>query len=95
MALRSAPAQKVPSAPVRMATLTSGSAETYAQALARPISMSEESALRASGRFMVTITTWPSRSTRQCGVLMGRSSTEDLRDRTRAGGVIVTRRQPH
>ena len=36
--------------------------------------MSGLSALRASGRFIVRITTWPSRSTVQCCVVIGRIS---------------------
>ena len=36
--------------------------------------MSGESALRFSGRFIVRITTWPSRSTVQWSVVIGRIS---------------------
>jgi hypothetical protein len=70
IALRSAPAEKWPPAPVRMATRTSSSPSMRSQASARRTSISAPMALRASGRFMVTVTTCPSRSTRRCGLLL-------------------------
>jgi hypothetical protein len=57
IALRSEPAQKWPAAPVRMATRTSSSPSIIAHASARRTSISDPNALRASGRFMVRITT--------------------------------------
>ena len=65
--LRSAPAQNAPPAPVRMHTRTSGSEFTRSQACSMIASISPESALRTSGRFMVTTSVWPTSSTRQCG----------------------------
>ncbi len=75
MDLRSAPAQKAPPAPVRMHTRTSGSEFTRSQACSMIASISPESALRTSGRFIVTTRVWPTSSTRQCGctsVVLGR-----------------------
>ncbi len=54
IALRSAPAQKAPPAPVRMTTRTSGSVLARSHACSMSCSISPESALRASGRFSVT-----------------------------------------
>ena len=65
--LRSAPAQNAPPAPVRMRTRTSGSEFTRSQACSMIASISPDSALRTSGRFMVTTSVWPTSSTRQCG----------------------------
>jgi hypothetical protein len=56
----------------------------YAHASASPISMSELKALRAAGRFIVTMTICPSCSTVQCGVLIG-SSSAMLSPRSGAG----------
>lgn len=67
MALRSAPAQKAPPAPVRMTARTESSALARSQAPDISASISAERALRASGRFIVTVRTCPSCSTRQCG----------------------------
>ena len=67
MAARSAPAQKDPPAPVRIATRTESSEFTRSQASDMISSISPDSALRFSGRFMVTTRAWSTSSTRQCG----------------------------
>src|SRR5258708_5335028 len=67
LAFRSAPAQKAPPAPVRTATRISGSLSTSSQAWRIRAIMGPLSALRASGRFIVTIRTWPRRSIRAWG----------------------------
>ena len=65
--LRSAPAQKQPPAPVRITTLTSGSVLARSHASLMIDIISADSALRASGRFIVTTRVLPSSSTKQCG----------------------------
>ncbi len=70
MAFRSAPAQNAPPAPVRIATLMSRSASTWSQASRISAIISEDSALRACGRFIVTISTCPWRSISACGSLV-------------------------
>src|SRR5438309_56816 len=50
-----------------MATRTSGSASIISHASSKRPSISALSALRASGRFMVSVTTGPSRSIRRWG----------------------------
>jgi len=67
IAARSAPAQKEPPAPVRIATRTASSEFTRSQASAMISSISPDSAFRFSGRFMVTTSVWSTSSTRQCG----------------------------
>src|SRR5437764_9102436 len=62
-ALRSAPAQKVPPAPVRTATARLGSASKPAKASARAPAVGPSTALRTSGRSMVTMATGPSVTT--------------------------------
>src|SRR5436190_798233 len=74
IATRSAPDEKLPPAPVRMAHRTSGVSSMYSYPSTRPASMSPERAFFFSGRFMVRITTGPSRSTVQCLVVMSRIS---------------------
>jgi hypothetical protein len=69
IAFRSAPAQNAPPAPVRMAARISGSLSTRSQASFMIASISPLSALRTCGRFMVTISTCPRRSTSACGSL--------------------------
>ena len=68
IALRSMPAQNAPPAPVRTIERTSSSASASTQASAIPTSIGSDSAFLASGRFIVTISVWPSRSTVQCSV---------------------------
>ena len=65
MAFRSAPAQKTSPRPVRIATRSSGSSSSMRQARYIPASMPGLRAFFASGRFRVTVSTWPSRSSRQ------------------------------
>src|SRR5215472_5179329 len=65
--LRSAPAQNAPPAPVSTATLICGSASTSSQAWRISVIIGPLSALRASGRFIVTMSTWPRRSMSACG----------------------------
>ena len=57
MAFRSAPAQNAPPAPVSTQHRMSGSASTWSQASRMIAIISPDSALRASGRFMVTTRT--------------------------------------
>ena len=66
IACRSAPAQKQPPAPVRMATRMSGLALISSHAALIPSIIGRDSALRRSGRFIVRIITCPSRSTSRC-----------------------------
>ena len=66
MALRSAPAQKNPPAPVRMHARMSGSVSTRSQAASIPRIIGPDRAFLASGRFMVTIRTCPRRSVSRC-----------------------------
>ncbi len=67
IASRSAPAQNDPPAPVRIATRTSSSSFTRSQASDMISSISPDSALRFSGRFIVITRVWSTRSTRACG----------------------------
>ena len=67
IALRSAPAQKAPPAPVRTQARIPGSASTLSHAARMMASISAESALRTRGLFIVTIRTGPRCSTRACG----------------------------
>ena len=60
IALRSAPAQKVPPAPVSTATAASSSASNARKASASADAVGPSTALRASGRSMVTMVTGPS-----------------------------------
>ena len=60
MPLRSAPAQKVPPAPVSTATDRSGSASKRRKAATSSSAVGRSTALRTSGRSMVTTTTGPS-----------------------------------
>src|SRR5262249_18437430 len=53
--LRSAPAQNVPSAPVRIATLSESSASKRRKAAASRAAVGPSTALRTSGRLMVTM----------------------------------------
>jgi hypothetical protein len=68
IALRSAPAQKAPPAPVRMQTRMESSLSTRSQASRMMASISGDSALRASGRFIVTMRTWHRCSTSASGI---------------------------
>src|SRR5215211_7340284 len=67
IALRSAPAQKAPPAPVSTATEAPGSRSKARKASARAAAAGPSTALRRSGRSMVTTVTGPSRSTRTPG----------------------------
>src|SRR4051794_12858427 len=58
IALRSAPAQNTPPAPVSTAQRICGSLSMRSHASAIPTSISGESAFLASGRFIVTTRTW-------------------------------------
>jgi len=62
-ALRSAPAQNVPAAPVKMATEPSSSRSKAKKASRNPSAQRLSTALRRSGRVMVTTVTGPSCST--------------------------------
>ena len=64
-----------------MQTRISGSSFTRSQASDMIASISPESALRASGRFIVTISLWPSCSTRQCGLSTSVLVTAGIVDR--------------
>src|SRR5205807_5158185 len=59
-AFRSKPAQNVPPAPVSTATASCGSASDRAKLSAKAAAVSESTALRTSGRSMVTVRTAPS-----------------------------------
>src|SRR5690348_14907280 len=61
-AFRSKPAQKFPSAPVSTATARESSASKRRNASASPLAVGPSTALRTSGRSMVTVTTAPSTS---------------------------------
>src|SRR5260221_1941848 len=61
-AFRSAPAQKTPAAPVRMATDREESDSKAVNAATRAEAVGPSTALRAEGRSMVTIRTGPSAS---------------------------------
>src|SRR5205823_4304153 len=63
-ALRSAPAQKVPPAPVRMATAAVSSASKVRKASANAAAVGPSTALRTSGRSIVTTVTGPGRPVR-------------------------------
>ena len=67
MAFRSAPAQNAPPAPVSTQARMPGSLSTVSQASRIPASIGPLSALRFSGRFMVTISTAPRCSVSRCG----------------------------
>ena len=67
IALRSAPAQNAPPAPVSTQTRMPGSLSTVSQAWRISAIIGALSALRASGRFIVTISTCPRRSISACG----------------------------
>ena len=67
IAFRSAPAQNAPPAPVSTQTLIPGSLSASSQAWRISAIIGPLSALRTSGRFMVTIRTWPRRSIKACG----------------------------
>src|SRR5436190_19214285 len=79
---RSAPAEKLPSAPVITPTRSSGSASSRSQASQRRQRTSALKALRLSGRFSVMVRTWPSRSVStagsdmRCGLAGGDGSAE-------------------
>ena len=62
------PEQNVPPAPVRIPQRTSSSLSISSHASAMPTSIGRLSAFFASGRFIVTITVCPCRSTVQCSV---------------------------
>src|SRR5438105_13536115 len=70
-AFRSKPAQNVPPAPVSTATASCGSASNRAKLPAKAAAVSESTALRTSGRSMVTVRTAPSTSLR---TVLGRAS---------------------
>ena len=63
-ALRSAPAQKVPLSPHSTATAAESSRSNSSNAAYSPAAAGPLTALRASGRFMITVVTGPLRSTR-------------------------------
>jgi len=67
IALRSAPAQNAPPAPVSTQTRMSGSLSVMSQACCISAIIGPLSALRACGRFIVTISTCPRRSMSACG----------------------------
>src|SRR5215471_16108514 len=71
---RSMPEQKWPPAPVSTPHITSSVSSMYVYASASPTSIGALNALRFSGRFIVMITTPPSRSTMQFSVEAGRGS---------------------
>ena len=58
---RSAPAQKLPPTPVRTAAQSVSSASNFLKASASAAAVAESTALRTSGRLMVTVRTLPSR----------------------------------
>src|SRR5882724_5034993 len=64
IALRSAPAQNVPPAPVSTATAASGSASKSANASVSAAAVGPSTALRTPGRSRMTVVTGPDRSTR-------------------------------
>src|SRR5260221_13372901 len=68
-ALRSAPAQKTPWAPVRMATLAVSSSSKVRNASASASRVGSSTALRTSGRSIVTMRTGPSFSMRTVGLM--------------------------
>src|SRR3954452_17561253 len=70
IALRSAPAQNTPPAPVRIAQRISGSLSMRSQASAIPTSISGDSAFLASGRFIVTTRTCPCCSVSRCAIAL-------------------------
>src|SRR3954453_15684607 len=70
IALRSAPAQNTPPAPVRMAQRMFGSLSMRSQASAIPTSISGDSAFFASGRFIVTTRTCPCCSVSRCAIAL-------------------------
>ena len=74
IALRSAPAQNAPPAPVSTQTRMPGSLSTVSQACRISSIIGPLSALRACGRFIVTISTCPRRSMSACGSSAGGSS---------------------
>src|SRR5690242_10794278 len=67
ISLRSAPAQNAPPAPVSTQTRMPGSPSTWSQAWRISAIIGPVSALRASGRFIVTIRTCSRRSMSACG----------------------------
>jgi len=67
IALRSAPAQNAPPAPVSTQTRMPGSLSVASQASRIRAIIGPVSALRAAGRFIVTISTGPRRSRSACG----------------------------
>src|SRR5262249_47525907 len=69
--LRSTPAQKAGSAPVRMIAWTASSASAAAMASTSRVSTSELIALRAAGRLSVTVATGPSTAYTTTGSAMG------------------------
>ena len=71
IALRSAPAQNAPPAPVSTQTRMPGSPSTVSQACRISSIIGPLSALRTAGRFIVTISTCPRRSMSACGSSAG------------------------
>src|SRR5512134_105617 len=67
MFLRSAPEQKLPPAPVTTMQRTSSLRDASSYASNMRISIAPESAFMRSGRFIVRIIAWPSRSTSRSG----------------------------
>ena len=78
-AFKSAPAQNVPPAPVRIATRWSSSASKARNASASEAAVGRSTALRTAGRSIVTIVTGPSCSTR---TVMASSSRTSARARS-------------
>ena len=90
---RSAPAEKLPPAPVMIAARTSSSASIMSQASHSRHSTSALKAFFLPGRLRVMVTTWPSRSTRTAGSDMPSGSSrwaQQAQPPARAGG----RRRP-
>src|SRR5688572_17958295 len=75
---RSAPAQKCPPVPVRIATRTSSSPSIVSQASARRTMTSGLTALRASGRLKVTVAMCPSTSYRTAGPIYASASLRPI-----------------
>ena len=88
-ALRSAPAQKFPPAPVSTATAASSSASKSRKASARAAAVGPSTALRASGRSMVTVVTGPSRSTSTFIAHLTSSPRSSRRARTIGHGEVT------
>src|SRR5438876_3817925 len=89
-ALRSAPAQNTPSAPLRIATLALSSASNARNASASASRVGSSTAFRTSGRSMMTLVTGPCFSTRTVLMQVLRSVAGD----GRSGGLGVLNHGP-